>query len=285
MIRVEDVSFVYDLAAQPALRAVNLKIQSGEYIALAGPNGCGKTTLVKHLNGLLRPAQGDVWVDGENTRNPHSLPLIRQSVGMVFQNPDSQIVGMTVEEDVAFGPGNLRLPAAEIRTRVANALEQVGMAEFAKRAPHTLSSGEKQLVAVAGVLALRPRYLALDEPTAHLAPVARRRVLELIQRLHGLGMGIIHITHHMEELLGAARIVLMNRGAILQVGKPRSLFPKVPWIKSLGLEVPPASEMVWLLREAGAPLRPDILSLNEAAAEIAALLEKSPGAPREPLEP
>ena len=196
MIKVQDLLFKYDIKEEPVLRNINIEIKEGEYVAIIGSNGCGKTTLLKHLDGLLSPTKGNVWVDGMNTKEPVALREIRQRVGMIFQNPDNQIVGMSVEEDVAFGPGNLGLPPLEIRKRVEKSLEAVGMRKNAKRAPHTLSSGEKQLVAIAGILAMNPNYIALDEPTAYLDPSGRKRVLGVVKELNKRGITIIHVTHN-----------------------------------------------------------------------------------------
>jgi len=238
MIRVEDLFYRYDQEAPDVLRGVSLTLAEGSHTALIGPNGCGKTTLIKHLNALLFPTAGSVSVDGMKTIDTASVREIRRRVGMVFQNPESQIVGMTVEEDVAFGPGNLALPPAEIRRRVDDCLKMVGMTGLEKRAPHTLSGGEKRLLSIAGVLAMDPRYIAFDEPTAYLDPAGKQRVLEIIRRLHREGLAIIHIAHDMRDVADADRIVVMDQGAILIEGTPAEVFGHAGLLKSVGLDIP-----------------------------------------------
>jgi energy-coupling factor transporter ATPase len=269
MIKAHQLSYRYDGRDMPALSNITVEIHEGEHVALIGPNGCGKTTLIRHFNALLVPAEGSVEVDGMNTRDRKSHGDIRRRVGMVFQNPDNQIVGMTVEEDVAFGPANLGRPAAEIRQRVDEALRLVGMGTFAKRPPHTLSGGEKRLVAIAGVLAMDPRYIALDEPTAYLDPSGRDLVLAMIRKLHRRGIAIIHITHDMNDLAGADRLLMMDRGAILLDGAPQDIFSRVEAMKGLGLHVPQVTLLMRRLRESGLDLKADILTVEEACAEIA----------------
>ncbi|MGB9792283.1 MAG: energy-coupling factor transporter ATPase [Thermacetogeniaceae bacterium] len=275
MIRVENLVYRYDENETPVLRGVTLEIRDGEYVALIGPNGCGKTTLVKHFNALLLPTDGDVWVDGKNTRDPSAVTEIRQRVGMIFQNPDHQIVGMTVEEDVSFGPGNLGLPPSEIRQRVDEALEAVGLTGYAKRYPYTLSGGEKQLLAIAGILAMRPKHIALDEPTSSLDPAARRRITALLRKLNKQGITVIHITHHVEEIVEADRVIVMDRGRILLDGKPEEVFSQTATLKALGMDVPQVTELMWRLSQLGMPIRTDILTVDAACAEIARLLGES----------
>jgi biotin transport system ATP-binding protein/energy-coupling factor transport system ATP-binding protein len=224
MIKVENLVHRYDGRDAPALGGINLEIKEGEYVAIVGPIGCGKTTLIKHLNALLVPTEGNVWVDGMNTRDTSALGEIRRRVGMVFQNPDNQIIGMTVEEDVAFGPGNLRLPPREIRQRVIGALEAVGMGKYAQRHPHTLSGGEKRLVTLADILAMNPKYIALDEPTSSLDPSTREMVLSILKKLNSEGIAMIHVTHNIDEISGADRIMVMAEGRIVLTGKPEEVF-------------------------------------------------------------
>lgn len=236
MIRVENLYFRYESGEPDCLQAVSLDIEERLHTALIGPNGCGKTTLIKHLNALLFPSAGSVCVDGMMTTDAASVREIRRRVGMVFQNPDSQIIGMTVEEDVAFGPGNLALPSEEIGRRVAECLAMVGMAGFEKRAPHTLSGGEKRLLSIAGVLAMNPRYIAFDEPTAYLDPVGKQRVLEIIRRLNREGMAIIHIAHDRRDIAEADRVVVMDRGRIVLTGEPEEVFEKTDVLQAAGHE-------------------------------------------------
>jgi biotin transport system ATP-binding protein len=238
MIHVDNLTFRYDRETPDVLSGISLTIGEGEHIALLGPNGCGKTTLIKHLNALLFPTAGSVQVDGMITTDSASVREIRRRVGMVFQHPDSQIVGMTVEEDVAFGPGNLALPPAEIRRRVDDCLAMVGMTGLEKRAPHTLSGGEKRLLSIAGVLAMEPRHIAFDEPTAYLDPAGKERVLEIIRKLHREGIAIIHIAHDMGDIAAADRIVVMNRGGVLLEGTPAEVFCQSDRLRSIGLDCP-----------------------------------------------
>ena len=239
MIRVENLIYRYDVGAPDCLRGISLDIEEGVHTALIGPNGCGKTTLIKHLNALLFPAAGTVCVDGMMTTDASSVREIRRRVGMVFQNPESQIVGMTVEEDVAFGPGNLALPSAEIRRRVDESLAMVGMTGFEKRAPHTLSGGEKRLLSIAGVVAMNPRYIAFDEPTAYLDPAGKQRVLEIIRRINREGMAIIHIAHDMRDVAEADRVVVMDRGQVLRTGTPAEVFGQVERLTAITLDALP----------------------------------------------
>ncbi|MBN2126752.1 MAG: energy-coupling factor transporter ATPase [Deltaproteobacteria bacterium] len=272
MIEAEHLTYAYEERRDPVLRDLSLHIQGGEYVALIGPNGCGKTTLLRHLNGLLTPSGGEVRVDGLSTRDSHALTEIRQRVGMIFQNPDNQIVGMTVEEDVSFGPGNLALPPGEIQRRVDRALETVGLRGYRKRTPHSLSGGEKQLVAIAGVLAMEPAYIAFDEPTVHLDPLARKRIHEVIGALHRGGVAVIHVTHNMDEVVGADRVLLMNDGEILLEDTPARVFAERERLRRLGLDIPLVSELMWRLRQMGADVRPDLLNLEEACREISSLI-------------
>ena len=239
MIRVENLIYRYDAGEPDCLLGISLDIAEGAHTALIGPNGCGKTTLIKHLNALLFPRAGTVCVDGMMTTDASSVREIRRRVGMVFQNPESQIVGMTVEEDVAFGPGNLALPSAEIRRRVDESLAMVGMTGFEKRAPHTLSGGEKRLLSIAGVVAMNPRYIAFDEPTAYLDPAGKQRVLEIIRRINREGMAIIHIAHDMRDVAEADRVVVMDRGQVLRTGTPAEVFGQVERLTAITLDALP----------------------------------------------
>lgn len=239
MIRVENLIYRYDAEAPDCLRGITLDIAEGTHTALIGPNGSGKTTLIKHLNALLFPAAGTVCVDGMMTTDASFVREIRRRVGMVFQNPENQIVGMTVEEDIAFGPENLALPSAEIRRRVDACLTLVGMKGFEKRASHALSGGEKRLLSIAGVVAMNPNYIAFDEPTAYLDPLGRRRVLEIIRRLHREGVAIIQIAHEMRDVAEADRVVVMDQGQVLLTGTPAEAFREVERLTAIGLEALP----------------------------------------------
>lgn len=274
MIEVENLVFRYDGDANPVLSDINLAIDDGEYVAVIGPNGCGKTTLAQHFNALNVPASGTVRIDGMPTSDPRHVREIRRLVGMVFQNPDNQIVGMTVEEDIAFGPENLGLPSREIGRRVEEALDAVGLKSIAERPPHTLSGGEKRLVAVAGVLAMKPRHIAFDEPTSYLDPSARKRIIEVIRTLHKEGLTVIHITHDMDEIAGADRVVVMNEGRIHQTGTPAEICGGVEGLKELGLGIPKAAELLWTLKKRGGNIRTDILTIDGACEEITAWLRR-----------
>lgn len=272
MISVKGLTFQYDRKEEPVLDEISVDIEAGAYVGVIGPNGCGKTTLVRHLDGLLLPTIGDVWVEGMNTKDPNAAQKIRQMVGMVFQNPDNQIVGMSVEEDVSFGPGNLRLPPSEIEIRVKESLELVGMKSYAKRPPHTLSNGEKQLVAIAGVLAMTPKHIVFDEPTAYLDPSGQKRVLDVINKLNKHGITIIHVTHHMDEVARADEIFVMNEGRIVLKEKPAEVFLRVKWLKELGLGIPKVTELMWQLRNMGRPVQTNVLTLEDACIELGDLL-------------
>lgn len=259
----------FDGSTVLALDNINLKIASGEFVAIIGTNGSGKSTLAKHLNALLLPTSGDCLIAGMNTKEEKHLWQIRQKVGMVFQNPDNQIVATLVEEDVAFGPENLGLPPSEIRARVAEALAFVGMEEYRQHGPHLLSGGQKQRVAIAGVLAMRPKCLVLDEPTAMLDPLGREEVLSTVSRLNREeNITVVYITHFMEEAVAADRVVVMDDGKIILTGKPSEIFSKVELLKALGLDVPVAAEIAFRLRQQGVTLPEDIITDNELAVAL-----------------
>ena len=267
MIEVNHLSHLYVDENGNDVRAlddVNLTIQRGEFVAIIGTNGSGKSTLAKHFNVLLQPTEGNVTVCGFDTLDDEHIWNIRQHVGMVFQNPDNQIVAAVVEEDVAFGPENLGVPSAEIRKRVDEALAAVNMTEYAEHGPHLLSGGQKQRVAIAGVLAMKPDCIVLDEPTAMLDPKGRLEVLETIHRLNKEeGITIVIITHFMEEAVTADRVVVMKNGVKLQEGTPREIFTQVDTLKDLGLDVPVAAEVASKLIQKGVDIPNDIITNDE----------------------
>lgn len=247
-----------------ALRDIDLSIEAGEFVAILGPNGSGKSTLAKHLNALLLPSTGEVWVDGLSTADVANHWHVRQTAGMVFQNPDNQIVATTVEEDVAFGPENLGVPPTEIRQRVEESLSCVGMLSYKQHAPHLLSGGQKQRVAIAGVIAMRPKCLIFDEPTAMLDPRGRQEVLDTVSHLNREeGITVVYITHFMEEALAAKRVVVLEGGQIRMDGSPRQLFQQVEELRAIGLDVPPVAELVKELRQAGMDIPTDVMTVDE----------------------
>lgn len=267
MIEVNHLSHLYVDENGNDVRAlddVSLTIRRGEFVAIIGTNGSGKSTLAKHFNVLLQPTAGNVTVFGFDTLNDEHIWNIRQHVGMVFQNPDNQIVAAVVEEDVAFGPENLGVPSAEIRKRVDDALAAVNMTEYAEHGPHLLSGGQKQRIAIAGVLAMKPDCIVLDEPTAMLDPKGRLEVLETIHRLNKEeGITIVIITHFMEEAVTADRVVVMKNGVKLQEGTPREIFTQVDTLKDLGLDVPVAAEVASKLIQKGVDIPNDIITNDE----------------------
>ena len=266
MIKLDHMSYTYeDENGQTvyALKDISLEIQPGEFVAIIGTNGSGKSTLAKHFNVLLVPTEGTCEVLGMRTDDPANLWKIRQNVGMVFQNPDNQIVAAVVEEDVAFGPENLGVPPEEIRQRVSDALARVRMTAFAKHGPHLLSGGQKQRVAIAGILAMQSRCIVLDEPTAMLDPMGRKEVMDTIRQLNQEGITVIIITHFMEEAVQAGRVIVIHHGEIKMDGTPREVFTHVDELLELGLDVPVPAELAARLRRKGIPLEGDIISKEE----------------------
>ena len=272
MISIKNLSFKYDYEdenAKQILKDIDLEIKEGEFLALLGHNGSGKSTLAKLINGLLIPGEGDVLVDGMNTKNEEEIWDIRRNAGMVFQNPDNQLVATIVEDEVAFGPENLGIEPAEIRKRVDKALEDVGMRDYKKNAPHLLSGGQKQRVAIAGILAMSPKYIILDEPTAMLDPSGRREVIDTLVKLNKEeNKTIILITHYMEEAAISDRVVVMEDGNIVLSGKPREVFSQVEEIKKLGLDVPQVTELAYELKKEGIEISTEVLNIEEMVKEI-----------------
>lgn len=277
IVKTEQLTFSYAGAEGPSpvvLQGVDLEIQEGSFVAVLGHNGSGKSTLAKHMNAILLPSGGKVWVGGMDTFDESRLLDIRSTVGMVFQNPDNQIVANVVEEDVAFAPENLGVPSEEIRRRVDEALKMVGMYEFRTHAPHLLSGGQKQRIAIAGVIAMRPRCVVLDEPTAMLDPNGRDEVLRTIRRLNkDHGVTVVLITHHMDEAAQADRLVVMTKGKIIADGPPKQVFQDVEGLRAVGLAVPETVELLYELRQEGLNVPLDAISDTECADALKALLE------------
>lgn len=278
LIEFKNVTFRYEgdeegITLAPAVKDFSLKINSGEFVAILGHNGSGKSTLAKLANGLLLPESGTVLVDGMDTKNEDDDIKIKQTVGVVFQNPDNQIVATIVEEDVAFGPENLGIEPSEIRRRVDEALKIVGMYKYRKHEPHKLSGGQKQRVAIAGIIAMEPRCIILDEPTAMLDPVGRRDVMDAIKRLNReLGITVVYITHYMEEACEAERIVVMDDAHLLMDGTPKAVFGETEKIREIGLDVPATCQLAEELRKNGIELKNDLLSIDELVENIDDLL-------------
>ncbi len=268
-ILAENLQFSYSQgegARISVFDGLNFQIAEGSFVAVLGRNGCGKSTLAKHFNAILLPEGGSVQVFGMDTRDESLLLDIRRTVGMVFQNPDNQMVANVVEEDVAFAPENLGVPTEEIRRRVDDALRAVGMYDYREHAPHLLSGGQKQRVAIAGVIAMQPRCIVLDEPTAMLDPHGREEVLSTIERLNReKGITVVLITHHMTEAIRAQRVIVMDGGNILLDGTPKEVFPHVQALKDAGLSVPATTQLLYALRQEGQPLPLDALSIEECA--------------------
>lgn len=268
MIKIEEVTYEYksliDDSIQKAVKELNLEVKNGEFLVILGHNGSGKSTLAKLMNGLLMPTNGNVYVMGMNTKDTEKIWEIREKAGMVFQNPDNQIVATIVEEDVAFGPENQGVPPLEIRERVDEALRIVEMEEYKKHAPHLLSGGQKQRVAIAGILAMKPECIILDEPTAMLDPTGRIEIINTIRKLNKEEKKtIIHITHFMDEAVEADRILVMEQGEIVMEGSPREIFSQVEKVKNLGLDVPQVTELAYELRREGFNVPVDILTIEE----------------------
>ena len=273
-IDIEHLAYTYmeeeDVPGVPVFEDLSLTVEEGSFVAVLGGNGCGKSTLAKHLNSILLPCGGSVRVFGMDTADEDMLIAIRKSVGMVFQNPDNQIVANVVEEDVAFGPENLGISSAEIRRRVDAALKQVGMYEYREHAPHLLSGGQKQRIAIAGLIAMEPKCIVLDEPTAMLDPKGRREVMETIGKLNReKNITVVLITHHMDEAAQAQRVIVLHKGQIAADGTPEQVFSQVELLHNLGLAAPETVELCWELNKIGAQLPLDRLSPKECAQILA----------------
>lgn len=255
-----------------ALDGVDLDVEAGEFIAILGHNGSGKSTLAKHLNAILTPSEGTLWVDGMDTRDEENLWQVRQTAGMVFQNPDNQIIGTVVEEDVGFGPENLGVPTNEIWERVEESLKAVGMTKYRKHSPNKLSGGQKQRVAIAGVVAMHPKCIVLDEPTAMLDPIGRKEVIRTIRALNQVeNVTAILITHYMEEVIYADKVIVMDEGRIAMMGTPKEIFSRVEELKEMRLDVPQATLLAYELKKEGLPLADGILTIDELVNQICQL--------------
>lgn len=252
-----------------AVDNVNIQIEQGDFVAILGHNGSGKSTFAKHINALLSPTEGSVWVDGIDTKEEDRLLDVRQTAGMVFQNPDNQIIGTIVEEEVGFGPENLGVPTDEIWTRVAESLKAVGMYKFRKASPNKLSGGQKQRVAIAGIVAMKPKCIVLDEPTAMLDPSGRREVLKVLHELNQKeNVTVILITHYMEEVIDVDKIFVMDSGKVVMEGNPKQIFSEVEKLKELHLDVPQVTELAYELKQNGVPIKNGILTNDELVAEL-----------------
>ena len=278
IISVENLAYTYpgmdDQSGVVVFEDMNLKIEEGTFVAILGTNGCGKSTLAKHFNSILLPTGGKVWVCGLDTADEERLMAVRRKVGMVFQNPDNQIVANVVEEDVAFGPENLGIASPEIRHRVNKALKQVGMYKYREHAPHLLSGGQKQRVAIAGVIAMEPKCIVLDEPTAMLDPKGRREVIETVSQLNKQkGITVVLITHHMDEAAKADRVVVLHRGKVAADGTPKEVFSQVELLHKLGLAAPDTVELCYALNREGFDLPLNALDTEECAQTLFDLLK------------
>ena len=281
MVQTEKLIFEYEkrdeegnvIGTSRAIDEVDIDVQEGQFITILGHNGSGKSTLAKHINAILVPTQGTMWVNGRNTKDPEELWNVRQSAGMVFQNPDNQIIGTVVEEDVGFGPENLGVPTDEIWQRVEDSLRSVGMIEYRHHSPNKLSGGQKQRVAIAGVVAMEPKCIVLDEPTAMLDPVGRREVLKTVQKLREQKkVTVILITHYMEEVVDADKIYVMDHGHVVMEGTPREIFSRVDELKSYRLDVPQATLLADELRKRGLKIPGGILKKEELVEALCQLI-------------
>ncbi|MDU2383983.1 MAG: energy-coupling factor transporter ATPase [Finegoldia magna] len=263
IIEIKNLSFQYEGSSKKVLKNLNIDIKEGEFICILGHNGSGKSTLAKLINAQYIPTEGDILVGNMNTKDDDNLWNIREMCGMVFQNPDNQLVATIVEEDVAFGPENLGVPREELRKRVDECLELVGMSEYKRHSPALLSGGQKQRIAIAGILAMNPKCLLMDEPTAMLDPQGRKDILDTVLKLREMGKTIIHITHYMEECVNADRIIVINEGNIVLEGTPREVFSNVVQMKEIGLDVPEPTEISYLLNKSNINVRRDVLTVDE----------------------
>lgn len=280
IIEIKNVSYEYsnqdeEGVSYTAVKNLSLNIERGSFTVILGHNGSGKSTLAKMLNGLYKPTFGDIFVDGINTRDEETEIEVKRRVGMVFQNPDNQLIASIVEEDVAFGPENLGLEPPVIRERVKNALKAVGMEEYANSTPHRLSGGQKQRIAIAGIIAMEPECLVLDEPTAMLDPKGRREIISTLHKLNKeKGITVILITHYMEEAENADRVLVMNDGEIIKDATPKEVFTDVELLKSVGLDVPQTTELLYNLQKSGFGVNTNVISIIDTAKEIAKALRK-----------
>lgn len=266
-IRRDEEENVVDI--KKAVDNVDIDVKPGEFVALLGHNGSGKSTLAKHINAILYPTEGAVWVNGMDTSVEENLWQVRQSAGMVFQNPDNQIIGSVVEEDVGFGPENMGIPTEEIWQRVEESLKAVGMWQYRKKSPNKLSGGQKQRVAIAGVVAMHPKCIILDEATAMLDPSGRKEVLRAIRALNQVEeVTIIHITHYMEEVIYADKVFVMDKGSVVMKGTPREIFSRVEELQKLRLDVPQVTQLAYELKKSGLPIRSGVLTVEELVEEL-----------------